>query len=86
MSALLALPLLLAAFTAGGARSSLGAPSKSEPIPMDQIGALAGKQYQGDGLSVVATPEGARLRCVFQKLEVRPPRKACGSPPPSPIR
>ncbi len=36
---------------------------------MDQIGAVAGKQYQGDGLSVAATPEGARLRCVFQKLE-----------------
>ena len=45
------------------------APAKSEPIPMDQIGAVAGKQYHGDGLSVTATPEGARLRCVFQKLE-----------------
>lgn len=37
-------------------------------IPMDQLGASAGKQYQGDGLSVTATPEGARLRCVFQRL------------------
>jgi len=36
---------------------------------MDQIGAVAGRQYQGEGLSVAATPEGARLRCVFQKLE-----------------
>jgi len=36
---------------------------------MDQIGAVVGKQYQGDGLFVAATPEGARLRCVFQKLE-----------------
>ena len=46
-----------------------GAPAKSAPIPMDQIGAVAGKQYRGDGLSVAATSEGARLRCVFQKLE-----------------
>ena len=30
---------------------------------------MAGKQYQGDGLSVTATPDGARLRCVFQRLE-----------------
>ena len=43
--------------------------AKSAPIPMEQIGAVAGKQYQGDGLSVTATPEGARLRCAFQKLE-----------------
>jgi hypothetical protein len=56
--------LLLAACTALAA-----SPAKAAPIPMDQIGAVAGKQYQGDGLSVAATPEGARLRCVFQKLE-----------------
>jgi len=43
--------------------------SQSAPIPLDQLGALAGKQYQGDGLSVTATPDGARLRCVFQRLE-----------------
>jgi len=36
---------------------------------MDQLGAVAGEQYQGDGLSVSATPEGARLRCAFQRLE-----------------
>ena len=42
---------------------------QTEPIPMDQLGAAAGKQYQGDGLSVTATPAGARLRCVFQRLE-----------------
>ena len=44
-------------------------PNQSAPIPMDQLGAVAGKQYHGDGLSVATTPEGARLRCVFQKLE-----------------
>jgi hypothetical protein len=43
--------------------------SKSAPIPMDQLGAVAGKQYQGDGLSVSVTPDGARLRCAFQRLE-----------------
>jgi len=46
MSALLALPLLLAAFVAiGAAQSPTSAPAKSEPIPLDQIGAVAGKQY-----------------------------------------
>ena len=40
-----------------------------KPIPFDQLGAAAGKQYQGDGLSVTATADGARLRCVFQRLE-----------------
>jgi hypothetical protein len=37
-------------------------------IPFDQIGATAGKQYSGDGLAVVSSPNGARLRCVFQRL------------------
>ena len=45
------------------------APARSELVPLDQIGTVAGKQYQGDGLSVAATPDGARLKCVFQKLE-----------------
>ena len=45
------------------------AASRTEPIPLDQLGAAAGKQYQGDGLSVRVTPAGARLRCVFQRLE-----------------
>jgi len=50
-------------------RSEAAVPVKAAPIPMDQLGAVAGEQYQGDGLSVAATAEGARLRCVFQKLE-----------------
>ncbi|MEK7706517.1 MAG: hypothetical protein AAB380_00770, partial [Verrucomicrobiota bacterium] len=41
----------------------------SGPIPASELGAKAGVQYHGDGLSVTPTPEGARLRCVFQKLE-----------------
>jgi hypothetical protein len=38
-------------------------------IPLDQIGAKAGADYQGDGLKVTAMAEGARLHCVFQRLE-----------------
>jgi hypothetical protein len=39
------------------------------PIPWSQIGAKAGPDYQGDGLGVSPTAQGARLRCVFQRLE-----------------
>src|SRR5437588_9389808 len=38
-------------------------------IPWSQIGAKTGADYKGDGLAVIATAEGARLRCAFQKLE-----------------
>lgn len=41
----------------------------SQPIPWSQLGAKAGADYQGDGLAVIPTTEGARLRCVFQRLE-----------------
>jgi hypothetical protein len=37
-------------------------------IPLAQVGAVAGQQYHGDGLSVTATADGAQLRCVFQRL------------------
>lgn len=37
-------------------------------IPIHQLGAVAGKQYQGDGLSVVTSPTGVRLHCTFQRL------------------
>ena len=43
-------------------------PTKTS-IPWSQIGAKAGADYQGDGLAVIPTAEGARLRCVFQQLE-----------------
>jgi hypothetical protein len=47
------------------------AANRRAPIPMNQLGAVAGKQYEGDGLSVSAVPRSgsARLRCVFQRLE-----------------
>src|SRR6266436_9298435 len=44
------------------------APAKTS-IPWSQIGAKAGTDYQGDGLAVSPTAGGARLRCVFQRLE-----------------
>ena len=43
--------------------------TQSTAISWNEIGAAAGKQYLGDGLAVAATGEGARLHCVFQKLE-----------------
>jgi hypothetical protein len=39
------------------------------PILWNQIGAKAGADYKGDGLAVSPTPQGARLRCVFQRLD-----------------
>ena len=51
-------------------RSADTAPAKaSQAIPWSQLGAKAGADYQGDGLAVSPTAEGARLRCVFQRLE-----------------
>ena len=37
-------------------------------ISLDQIGTVAAKQYSGDGLSVVSSPDGALLHCAFQHL------------------
>src|SRR5215467_3918502 len=44
------------------------APAKTS-IPWSQLGAKAGADYKGDGLAVSPTAGGARLRCVFQRLE-----------------
>src|SRR6266404_324276 len=41
----------------------------SQAIPWSQIGAKAGADYRGDGLAVSPAAEGARLRCVSQRLE-----------------
>ena len=49
------------------AATALDKPLKS--IPWDQIGANAGTDYQGEGLRVTPTAEGARLHCVFQRLD-----------------
>ena len=56
--------------TTAAADSADPAPAKtSQAIPWSQIGAKAGAAYQGDGLAVSPTADGARLRCVFQRLE-----------------
>jgi hypothetical protein len=47
------------------------AENRSAPIPFSAIGAKATADYQGDALEIMATLEGARLRCGFQKLEGR---------------
>lgn len=46
-------------------------PFPSTKSAFDQIGAVAGKQYSGGGLAVAACPDGATLRCVFQKIDAR---------------
>ena len=43
--------------------------SKTQAVPWNQIGAKAGADYQGDGLAVTPTSEGARLHCIFQRLD-----------------
>jgi hypothetical protein len=45
--------------------------AENSPIPFSGIGAKATADYHGDALGVAATPDGARLRCGFQKLEGR---------------
>jgi hypothetical protein len=66
-------PLILVVALAIGTTDTFvtaGEPTGNPPaIQMDQIGATAEKQYSGDGLSVYATDGGARLCCVFQKME-----------------
>ena len=62
LAALLHLPVGAATPT-----SSLRDPTKT--IPWAEVGATAGAQYSGDGLSVTATRAGALLRCVFQRME-----------------
>src|SRR6266568_650998 len=54
--------------SATAADSADTAPAKTS-IPWSQLGAKAGADYQGDGLAVSPNAGGARLRCVFQRLE-----------------
>ncbi len=62
-----ALMLVLAEVAVADTAPPLDQPTSA--IPLDQIGAVAGKQYSGDGLSITATSGGAFLRCVFQRLD-----------------
>jgi len=54
--------------SATAADSADTAPAKTS-IRWSQLGAKAGADYKGDGLAVMATADGARLRCAFQRLE-----------------
>ncbi len=49
--------------------AGLAATNTPAAIPWNQIGAKAGADYQGDGLAVTPNGEGARLHCVFQRLD-----------------
>ena len=49
--------------------ASLAATNAPSAIPWNQIGTKAGADYQGDGLAVTPTGSGARLHCVFQRLD-----------------
>src|SRR6266699_1157337 len=60
---------LLSAFAASTPIPGPGGSASAKPIPWTEVGAAAGAQYSGDGLTVRATEHGARLHCVFQRLE-----------------
>ena len=49
--------------------AGLAATNTPAAIPWNEIGAKAGANYQGDGLAVTPTGSGARLHCVFQRLD-----------------
>ena len=49
--------------------ADLAATNAPAAIPWNQIGAKAGADYQGDGLAVTPAGSGARLHCVFQRLD-----------------
>ena len=53
----------------GERREPLTSTNTSRTIPWNEIGAKAGADYKGDGLTVTATESGARLHCVFQRLD-----------------
>jgi hypothetical protein len=62
----------LASIANGGvcaSRNATGASVGCHSIQFGQISAAVEKQYSGDGLAVFSTPEGARLHCVFQRME-----------------
>src|SRR5947199_943740 len=46
-----------------------GGGHKSHAIPWDQIGAEVAADYSGDGLAVMPASGGARLHCIFPRLD-----------------
>ena len=68
---LFSVPILLAGLLALWLPQAAAMPATNTPsaIPWNEIGAKAGADYQGDGLAVTSTGSGARLHCVFQRLD-----------------
>ena len=64
-SLVIGLALLAGVHEAAG----LAATNTPAAIQWNEIGAKAGANYQGDGLAVTPDGEGARLHCVFQRLD-----------------
>jgi hypothetical protein len=63
----IAAPVCLAAATED--TPDAPAATTAAAIPWAGLGAKAGADYKGDGLDVIPTTGGARLRCIFQRLE-----------------
>ena len=63
--------ICLALLPAMGMTQAAGLAATNTPsaIPWNEIGAKAGADYKGDGLAVTPTGSGARLHCVFQRLD-----------------
>ena len=62
----------LQASAPGGAATNAGdapAAKSGKAVAWSEIGAKAGADYKGERLAVTATESGARLRCVFQRLD-----------------
>jgi hypothetical protein len=49
--------------------AGLAATNTPAAIPWNEIGAKAGANYSGDGLAVTPAESGARLHCIFQRLD-----------------
>ena len=56
-------------FLAVGVMRAADTAKSPSAIPWSDVGAKAGADYRGDGLAVTPTESGARLRCVFQRLD-----------------
>jgi hypothetical protein len=54
---------------AAGDSANSASAKTSQAIPWSQLGAKAGADDHGEGLAISPTDEGARLRCVFQRLD-----------------
>ena len=60
---------LLTSAATFGSETSSNPPAESRSMPLDGTALMVGQTYSADVLGVMATSEGALLRCRFQKLE-----------------